>query len=153
METETKTPVIERVWKERILSIDEVPDAVTVRKAVFVEEQGIPAELEFDDLDVKCPHLVVYLDKKPVGCARLVYKEGKCYYSRIATLKECRGKGIGRILLEELEKKARSDGVKEVYLEAQVTAKGFYEKLGFEAYGEVFQLDTLDHQMMKKKLE
>lgn len=153
METETKAPVIKRIWTERITSLDEVPDAVMIRKTVFLEEQKLPEEVEFDEWDFKSPHLVVYLDEKPVGTARLIFKDGKCKYSRVAVLKEARGKGIGRIIIEELEKKAKSEGLKEVYLESQATAIGFYEKCGYESYGELFILDTIEHKMMKKTFE
>lgn len=77
----------------------------------------------------------------------------KCCFSRIAILKEHRGKGIGKLIVEELEKLARSEGVKEVYLESQVTALGFYEKLGFESFGEVYVWDNIENKKMKKKLE
>lgn len=143
---------IERVWKDRISSWEDIPDTVAIRKTVFVNECKWTPDTELDYDDFKSPHLILYLDKKAVGTARLIYKEGKCYYSRIAVLKEFRGKGLGKILIDELEKRAKSEGAKEVYLEAQVSALGFYEKLGFKSYGDVYVEDAIDHKMMKKDL-
>jgi predicted GNAT family N-acyltransferase len=104
-----------------------------VRTEVFVVEQGVPIELEIDGLDPTVRHvLAVRSTGTPIGTARLL-DNGQI--GRIAVLKEWRGKGVGRRLVETLIQTARAEGKEKVFLHSQTQAVPFYEKLGFREDG------------------
>ena len=125
-------------------------DLRAIREPVFVEEQRVPLDLEWDELDPKCHHVLARDEAhRPIGTGRLTpeHKIG-----RMAVLKEWRGRGVGEALLLALVERARDLGLPEVSLHAQVDAIGFYEKFGFEAYGERFEDAGIQHQSMKLPL-
>ena len=121
-----------------------------IRSKVFVEEQKVPEELEIDEYDNIANHIVIYDKEKPVATGRLVNIEGEDLLGRIAVLKDYRNRGIGKLVVESLIGKAEEKGLEEVHLHAQLTAVKFYEKLGFESYGEIFDDAGIDHISMKK---
>jgi len=126
-------------------------DAALIRELVFVKEQGFANE--FDEIDSLSWHLTVYDNGKPVAAARMYQKQADCYYlGRIAVLKEYRGKGLGRLVVNEMLKKLKEMGIKNAELSAQVQAQGFYEKLGFAAFGETYLDEHCPHIHMKKEL-
>jgi len=125
-------------------------DLRAVREPVFVEEQKVPLDMEWDELDPKCRHVIARDDQhKPIGTGRLTpeHKIG-----RMAVLKEWRGRGVGAALLLALVEQARELGLPEVSLHAQVDAIPFYEKFGFERYGERFEEAGIQHQSMRLAL-
>ncbi|WP_460710434.1 GNAT family N-acetyltransferase [Lysobacter terrae] len=128
-----------------------LPQLRAVRVAVFVQEQGVPLELELDALDSQCHH-VVALDARgePIGTGRLTpeHKIG-----RMAVLADWRGRGVGDALLLALLDKARELGWHEVSLHAQASAIGFYARHGFLPYGERFQEAGIEHQSMRRLLD
>jgi predicted GNAT family N-acyltransferase len=125
-------------------------DLRAVREPVFVLEQNVPIELEWDELDPRCHHVLARdNDHRPIGTGRLT-PERKI--GRLAVLKEWRGRGVGDALLQALIDQARHLGWDEVSLHAQVDAIGFYEKWGFEPYGEQFEEAGIRHQSMKLSL-
>lgn len=108
-------------------------DCADIRKEVFCDEQKYPVEAEFDELDKVTPHLTVYKEGIPVGTGRIVYvDENSCHIGRIAVKKAYRGEGIGRLVVEALLKRIKSENIPTVTIEAQTHAAPFYEKLGFE---------------------
>lgn len=122
-----------------------------VRETVFVQEQQVPLELEWDALDPDSAHVLARDDNgRPIGTGRLTpeHKIG-----RMAVLAEWRGKGVGAALLLALIDEARRRGWEDVSLHAQVDAVGFYRRYGFEPYGERFVEAGIDHQSMRKTLE
>jgi predicted GNAT family N-acyltransferase len=120
----------------------------SVRKIVFVEEQGISEELDFDGLDPDCWHVLAYASQsEPIGTARM-QKDG--HIGRIAVLEDWRRKGVGTRLLQSLLKMASEKGILEVYLHAQIRAAPFYEKLGFKKEGDIFIEADIQHQKMMK---
>jgi predicted GNAT family N-acyltransferase len=121
-----------------------------IRRKVFIEEQDVPEELEVDEFDRIAEHVVVYIEEKTVATGRLVNIEGEDLLGRIAVLKELRGKGLGKVVVENLIKRAGEKGLEEIHLHAQLTAQKFYEKLGFHAYGEIFDDAGIDHISMLK---
>lgn len=125
-------------------------DGYWVRRKVFIEEQKVPEELEIDEYDKAADHVIVYINNSPVATGRLVAINGEDLFGRIAVLKEYRGRGLGKIVVDNLINRAEEKGIEEVHLHAQLTAKGFYESLGFEAYGEIFDDAGIDHIGMKK---
>jgi predicted GNAT family N-acyltransferase len=125
-------------------------DLRSVREPVFVVEQQVPLELEWDELDPQCRHVIARDDAhRPIGTGRLTpgHKIG-----RMAVLREWRGRGVGEALLLALIEQAREQGLPEVSLNAQVDAIGFYEKFGFQPYGERFEEAGIQHQAMRKAL-
>lgn len=125
-------------------------DAQFVRKAVFVEEQGIPAELEWDANDVNCLHAVAYSDAgEPVGTGRLL-PDG--HVGRMAVLSAVRGHGVGAEILRNLMAQAKNRGDGIVMLNAQQSAEPFYRKEGFVRVGEIFEEAGIPHVAMQKSL-
>lgn len=121
-------------------------EAKRIRFAVFVEEQGVPAELEMDDNDASCVHALAYIDGRPIGTGRLL-PDG--HIGRMAVLKEWRGQGAGRALLRALVEAARRRGDREVLLSAQVHALGFYRAEGFQPEGAEYEEAGIAHQAMR----
>lgn len=124
-----------------------------IRETVFVREQGVPLELEWDGQDPLYQHVLAWSDQRePIGTGRL-YQEGKqARLGRMAVLKEHRGRGVGRALLSALLDLAQTRGMTKVYLAAQVPVVGFYEKQGFQAMGEVFDDAGIPHRAMMRVL-
>lgn len=128
-------------------------DALAIRWQVFVEEQGVDPDLEIDDLDGVAWHVLAREDGEPLGTARLVMLDQlRAKIGRVAVLPEARGRGIGTQLVRLLMEYARREGRKEAILDAQLSAMSLYEKLGFEAIGEVFLDADILHRRMTRKL-
>ncbi len=118
-----------------------------VRAAVFLKEQGIPAEIDFDANDFRCAHAIAELEQKAVGTGR-IQADGKI--GRVAVLKDFRGKGIGSALVNALIDHARRTGLNNVFLNAQLSSTGFYEGLGFTERGEPFIEAGIQHVRMEQ---
>lgn len=131
---------------------DENADAFYVRRKVFVEEQNIPECDEFDGSDIGVIQAVVYDNNSPVATGRLIKVENEMRIGRVAVLKEYRGTGTGKLLMNALLEKAKECGYKEIVVHAQTHALGFYGSLGFEEYGEVYIEDKILHKSMKKRI-
>lgn len=131
----------------------EFPDAQTIRKLVFQEEQGVDAALEFDGQDETSDHIVAYLDSQPVGTARIRYLDRQtAKIERLAVLPIVRGKGIGKQLMEVALDIAAKKNIQEVVIHAQQYIMGLHQKLGFEPEGEIFEEAGIPHVKMRKKL-
>jgi predicted GNAT family N-acyltransferase len=121
-------------------------DLRAVREPVFVVEQMVPLEEEWDALDPLCHHVIARdASHRPIGTGRLTPEQK---IGRMAVVKEWRGKQVGAAILRTLIEKARELALPEVTLNAQVSAIGFYEKFGFEAYGEMFEEAGIQHRKM-----
>ncbi len=121
-----------------------------LRRLVFVVEQKVPEEEEWDDQDEHCWHWIASgPDGLPIGTGRLM-PDGQI--GRMAVLGEFRGAGVGAAILEQAIDKARHLGFEEVYLHAQVHALGFYQRAGFSAVGNEFDEAGILHQKMTMKL-
>ncbi|STO09146.1 GNAT family N-acetyltransferase [Exiguobacterium aurantiacum] len=128
-----------------------IEQARHVREVVFIEEQGIDPELEYDDLDPVCVHVVGTVDDNPVTTARLrPIEDGVGKVERVATLKTARGNGYAQEVMFEIERVANGQGIHTLKLGAQLTALPFYERLGYEPYGDEFLDADIPHRMMKK---
>jgi len=128
----------------------ERPTLERIRREIFVREQGIPESEEWDDEDATSVHILATLNREPVGTGRLNCA-GKI--GRIAVLPGQRGRGIGTLILVRLLEEARRLGIREPCLHAQVQAVPFYERLGFERKGEVFDEAGIPHVRMSLVLE
>lgn len=121
-----------------------------VREPVFVQEQQVPLELEWDELDPVCTHLLARdADGTPIGTGRLT-PERKI--GRMAVLPAWRGRGVGDALLLALVEEAKRQRWPEVTLHAQVSALGFYAKHGFVPVGARFMEAGIEHQTMRRRL-
>lgn len=131
-------------------------DAFAVRRAVFVEEQGVPEELEWDEYEEMATHFVAYDAGQPVGAARFraydLDGDRVCKVERVAVLESVRGEDWGRQLMESLEATAEEEGFDRFYLHAQTSAREFYEKLGYEQVGGEFLEADIPHVKMVKSL-
>ena len=119
----------------------------SIRHTVFVEEQGVPVELELDGEDASARHAAAFSDDgRLVGTGRML-ASGKI--GRMAVSQSMRRQGIGRALLDALVAEAKRLKLEEVSLGAQLPAVAFYERAGFKAYGDIFLDAGIDHKMMR----
>ena len=130
---------------------NDLTDAINIRRKVFIEEQNVAEEIEIDGMDPYAIHAVAYIEDKAVATGRIIYDGDTYKIGRVAVLKEERGKQYGDFIMRMLIDKAFLHGAEEVILGAQIHAVGFYEKLGFEQYGEVFEEAGISHIHMKLK--
>lgn len=121
-------------------------DAKMIRQAVFVTEQGIDPKLEFDPLDATLEHVVGYVDGQPVTTARLNQNENELKVQRVATLPAFRGQHLASELLKTILADLKPGTV--VKLDAQQTAIGLYQRLGFKVVGEPFEEVGITHVAM-----
>lgn len=120
-----------------------------LRRVVFIEEQGVSEADEVDDLDEVALHLVAMLDGVAVGSARLLVQGKVGKIGRVCVLQQARGAGIGAALIRTAVARLRGiAGVKKAKLGAQVHALGFYEGLGFQAFGPVYDDAGIEHRDM-----
>lgn len=129
----------------------DVPMLRAVREPVFVTEQEVPLELEWDEIDPHCIHLLAEDHSgHPIGTGRLS-PAGKI--GRMAVLREWRGTGVGGALLQGLIDEARAAGLAECQLNAQTYALNFYGRYGFVAEGPEFDEAGIPHRFMRLALE
>ena len=133
---------------------EERADALAVRKRVFVDEQGVPADLERDGRDGTAVHFVAYADGgEAVGAARLRRIDGTTgKVERVAVSADRRGEGWGRRLMAGVEAAAADRDLTELTVHAQSEVVGFYRRLGYEAEGEEFEVAGIPHRTMQKSL-
>ncbi len=131
------------------------PLAAPVRLAVFVEEQGVPVAMEWDEMDTASLHaLALDRDGRAIGTGRLLpAEEGVAALGRLAVLAPWRGRGVGAALLDALMEAAARRGDRAVVLHAQVAALDFYRRFGFEAEGGRYMEAGILHQTMRRRLE
>lgn len=139
----------------KVTTEEQLLEAKAIRRKVFIEEQGVAEELEHDEYDALtplCTHILVLDQQQAVGTGRLRTVDGAGKLERICTLQEARGKGVGALIVEALEAVAAENGISKVKLGAQLQAKAFYEKLGYETASGIFIDAGIEHVMMDKKL-
>jgi len=120
-----------------------------VREAVFMGEQGVTEAEEWDGLDEACTHFLAGSPEAPAGCARLLPKGDAAKVQRVAVMEAYRGTGIGRQIMRAVLDHAREKGFRKVILDSQTYALGFYEALGFTAYGPEFDDAGIPHRAMR----
>jgi predicted GNAT family N-acyltransferase len=135
---------------ERVFWSDHEADLAAVRRAVFIEEQGVPEDLEWDGEDAESIHFLARSgDGTPIGCIRLL-PSGQI--SRLSVIEAWRHQGIGQALLDAVEDEARRRSMPEIYLHAQTQATHFYEAAGFSVSGGIFIEADIPHRQMFKDL-
>lgn len=125
------------------------PEATDIRRSVFIEEQSVSQQEEWDGRDGECRHFLALKDGLPVGTARLL---PDAHIGRVAVLAEARGLGVGVALMRAAIDSARRQGLPAVELAAQTHALDFYARLGFEAYGPAFLDAGIPHRNMRLSL-
>jgi len=128
--------------------------ALALRHQVFVEEQGVPKEIEHDEFDLVAEHVVIFNQMNlPVATGRLLPAQGGISrIGRMAVNRVLRGSGLGEMVLQALLDKACSRGDLEVVLHAQTSAQDFYAKCGFKPDGAMFEEAGIEHITMRKRL-
>jgi len=121
----------------------------TIRRLVFIEEQNVPEEMEWDEFDVSSIHFLVTLKDQAIACARLK-RDGQI--GRMAVLEKYRNQQVGSNLLQFILELASKQGINPVYLHAQVSAIPFYEKLDFVSRGDIFYEANIPHREMLKNV-
>ncbi|MEU1347011.1 GNAT family N-acetyltransferase [Streptomyces sp. NPDC005786] len=135
-----------------------------VRKTVFVGEQNVPEEIEYDAYDADAVHVIaVAADGTALGTGRLLSGPAAAAKTggdptvgslgRLAVTKEARGLGVGAALVRAIEDAARGLGLAAVDLHAQTHALGFYERLGYVAYGPEFPDAGIPHRAMRRTVD
>ena len=121
-----------------------------IRRVVFIDEQNVPEELEWDDVDERAYHVLASDEEgEPIGTGRL-NPDGQI--GRMAVAREWRGRGVGAAILHALVALAGKEGLSLVRLHAQTHALGFYAKHGFTAVGGEFEEAGIPHRAMELRL-
>jgi len=135
---------------------EQLDAAIAIRYKVFVDEQGVDAEIEqdhYDELSSRCTHVLVMHEGMPVGTGRISGKDGIGKIQRVCALQQARGLGVGTYIMEALETIARDNDFIGVRLGAQVHAQPFYEKLGYSVISDMFYEENIPHVTMEKLLK
>lgn len=130
-------------------------DAVRIRQLVFVKEQGVPLSLEIDENEAYCLHFVLYDDNGQAAATCRIFPNkdhSEATLQRMAVLPAYQGQHLGKYLLQDVITFCQKQGFKRMVLHAQLTAKGFYDKLGFTCFGEEFEKAGIMHISMEKLL-
>lgn len=120
-----------------------------IRTIVFIEEQNVPVEMEWDEFDETCAHVLVNMNSDYIATGRLL-DTGQI--GRMAVLKSYRNRGVGSKILERLLSIAKTMGLKTVFLNSQIDAVKFYKKFDFIEEGSIFDDAGIPHRKMKKTL-
>ena len=120
-----------------------------LRREVFVREQHVPDEEEFDADDLTATHLVAIRDGEVCGAMRLITTPARVKIGRVVVRRDHRGEGIAKAMVIAAMEMAAARGESRFHLDAQVDKIGFYESLGFAAYGPVFMDGGMPHRAMK----
>lgn len=121
------------IYLKQIASSAELVEAQQIRRQVFVEEQGIPAELEYDGADANAIHLIAYQAERPVATGRLLIgADGLGILGRIAVITSERGQGIGGQVVRQLEQCAVAAGIQRLILHPHAYLEKFYTDLGYQ---------------------
>ncbi len=136
----------------KVTTDEQYNQLLDIRKIVFIQEQNVPEELEIDEHEHEATYVIAYDEQgKPMATGRIrEYGEGTGKMQRIAVLKEARGGGYGRAVMEKLEEIGREMGFTKFTLEAQTHAEQFYKKLGYVTVSDIFMDAGIEHVRMEK---
>jgi predicted GNAT family N-acyltransferase len=119
-----------------------------IREKVFIQEQKVTPELEWDGMDEKAIHFLVFKDEEAIGCARAIVIKSQMQLGRMAVLKEYRGQGVGSTLIENAIVTAKLKQLSGIHISAQCNAINFYVKFGFEVTGDTYLDAEILHRDM-----
>lgn len=136
-----------------ISQTDDLAACLELRRIVFMEEQGVSEADERDGRDSEALHVLATADGEPLGCARILLDGAVAKIGRVCVLQDARGTGLGAAIITACLDVARGQpGVTRAKLGAQTHALSFYEKLGFTAFGPVYDDAGLPHRDMERPL-
>lgn len=140
----------------RITTAKALDDAFDIRREVFINEQGVPEAVEFDDfdrLDSDAQHVLITYNGLPAATGRVRDIGTTAKLERICVKKSYRGYGLGKQVIDQLEELIKNENIDRFLLHGQTQAIGFYEKLGYKVFSDVFIEDGIPHvEMVKKRL-
>lgn len=136
--------------KLEFAQFDSEPGIKNIRETVFIKEQNVPEELEWEDKDYSAIHIIARDNNGQVIATARLLDNG--HIGRMAVLKMFRCQGIGTEMLNKLLEKSKQLGLNHVFLNAQSTAIGFYKNSGFVVRGEEFMDAGIPHYRMDKSL-
>jgi predicted GNAT family N-acyltransferase len=128
--------------------LDGLSQLKNIREKVFIQEQKVTPQLEWDGMDEKAIHFLVFNDKAAIGCARAIVIKDHMQLGRMAVLKEYRGQGIGSALIEKAMTTAKLNQLSAIYISAQCHAIDFYKKFGFEVTSDIYLDAEIPHRDM-----
>lgn len=132
---------------------DDLSTCHALRRIVFIEEQGVSEAEEVDGRDSDALHVLAMSEGKALGCARILIIDGVAKIGRVCVLKQARGTGLGAAIIDACLNVARDQpGVSKAKLGAQTHALAFYEKLGFTAFGPIYDDAGIPHRDMERNL-
>ena len=134
---------------EEVFCEEKLLDVFLIRRKVFIEEQGVEEDEEFDEHEPLCRHFLLYSDNQPIGTARIRSLRNSVKLERFALLKEFRRKGFGTTLLQYILEEAKLEAPGKIYLHAQSYVKDFYKASGFQVVGEPFLEAGIEHLKME----
>jgi ElaA protein len=138
--------MIEEKWLQ---GADDLTGAYQLRRLVFIEEQGASEAEELDNKDESAAHLVMYDAGEPVATGRIIIEGNVCFLGRICVRRNRRRTNLGTHLTRLLIRQAFDLGYAEQIIHAQIQARGFYERLGFTAFGEPYLEAGIPHVSMR----
>ena len=128
--------------------IDGLSQLKNIREKVFIQEQKVTPQLEWDGMDEKAIHFLVFNDNAAIGCARAIVIKDHMQLGRMAVLKEYRDQGIGSALIEKAMTTAKLNQLSAIYISAQCHAIDFYKKFGFEVTSDIYLDAEIPHRDM-----
>ena len=132
---------------------DDLDTCLALRRTVFIEEQGVSEADERDGRDGDALHVLATLDDRALGCARILLEGSVAKIGRVCVLQDARGTGLGAaIIMACLDVARGQNGVQKAKLGAQTHALTFYEKLGFTAFGPIYDDAGIPHRDMERAL-
>lgn len=131
---------------------EQLKDAYKVRHTVFVKEQGVPPEIEIDELENEAIHFVGYEDNLPISAGRIRFVDDYGKLERVCVLKEFRGYSYGKQIITKMEQTIAAKGKNKAKLNAQTHAEAFYESLGYKTISDEFMDAGIPHVTMIKEL-
>ena len=136
----------------KITDLRDLDAAFTIREKVFVEEQKVPAELEYDqhDREATTRHYLAWVDGQPAGAARWRPTSHGVKLERFAVLPSFRNQGVGEALVHQVlaDVRAEAADAPQVYMHAQLRAIPLYERTGFQKVGDMFEEADIQHYKM-----
>lgn len=137
---------------KQVATNEELQQVFSIRTTVFVNEQHVKMEEEYDNYEDEAIHFIGYLGETPVLASRLRFVEECGKLERICVLKEFRGKSFGSMLIRHMEEAIKQNGYKKAKLNAQTKATNFYQRLGYQQVSGEFLDAGIPHVTMTKEL-
>ena len=138
----------EEITVKQIAGPEELALARAIRDRIFIDEQGIPAELEHDAMDPESLHVLAYQGDTAVATARLTLQaDGEGVLARVAVLPECRGAGLGQVVVKKIEELGIAAGIRRITLHPHHYLERFYSDLGYHTVSGAMQVG--EHRLIK----